>query len=105
MPPAKLLLNLIFEASNAQKNENLQICAETSETARRAPLSVIFEESVFAPLAEVDSQAGSRVERAPVKNMESEPPPKLVEGQLRFPFTVSPAGGHSHQLLRHVDAH
>ena len=35
-PPAKLLRNVIFEAPNAQKNENLQICAETSETAQRA---------------------------------------------------------------------
>ena len=49
VPSAKLILNFIFEASNTQKNENLQICAETSETARRAPLGVIFEESAFAP--------------------------------------------------------
>ena len=34
--PAKLLPNFIFEAPNAQKKEKLQICAETSETARRA---------------------------------------------------------------------
>ena len=49
VPPAKLLQNFVFEASNAEKNENLLICAETSETARRAPLRVIFEESAFAP--------------------------------------------------------
>ena len=41
VPPAKLLLNLVFEGSNAEKNENLQICVETSETARRAPLGAL----------------------------------------------------------------
>ena len=35
VPPLTLLLNLIFEASKL-KNENLQICTETSETAEGA---------------------------------------------------------------------
>ena len=64
VPPAKLLKNLIFESPKAQKNENLLICSETSETARRPPLSVIFEESAFAPLLEAQStEAHSRNDR------------------------------------------
>ena len=45
----KLLANFLFEAPKAPRQRNLQICAETSETARRAPLAVIFKESAFAP--------------------------------------------------------
>ena len=40
---------LDFRSFKRPKKRKLQICAETSETARRAPLGVIFEESAFAP--------------------------------------------------------